>query len=108
MDDLWLALSDAYGSSFVTQFGEQPNPSWQAGLSNYSPSEIRMGFDMVLKSGSDYAPNLASLVRCIDGSKPQRCHKAFVPTHKLIDLTRKEENKLIGNSALAGLRGLFA
>jgi hypothetical protein len=63
---------------------------------------------MVLKSGSDYAPNLASLVRCIDDTKPQGCHKTWSPENKLVDLTRKEANVDVGNSALAGLRGLFA
>jgi hypothetical protein len=107
MDDLWLALSDAYGSAFVTQFGDSPNPSWMAGLGQYSPSEIRRGFDMVLKSGSDYAPNLSSLVRCIDSTKPQRCHKIFTPENKLVDMSSQEENKKIGASALFAMKGMF-
>jgi len=82
---LWDALSQSYGAAFVNQFGDEPNDAWANGLAHYSDAEIFRGFEQAINSGSDYAPNLSTIVRCIAETRPRRYHQPFDPNQKMID-----------------------
>jgi len=55
-------MAESYGNAFVNQFGEEPNPTWIAGLSTLTDEQLRYGFTNAMAAGSDFAPSLPAFI----------------------------------------------
>jgi len=84
LEPIWAALSDAYGSSFVNQFGDEPSSMWIGGLSAYNEEQIRGGIVGLINSGSPYAPNLPTVIGAIEESSGWRHARQSKPCHEVL------------------------
>lgn len=59
---MWAAMAEAWGSAFVTQFGEEPNATWSAGLANFDLADVEQAIGKLIAQGDRFAPNLAQVI----------------------------------------------
>lgn len=61
-------MADAYGNAFTSQYGEEPNPSWAAGLAPFADDQIREGYTRAIFDNREFPPNLSTLIGYINES----------------------------------------
>lgn len=68
--DLWESMNGAYGSVWIKQYGDVDGEAfgiWLAGLSPFSPEQIKMGFENMVRDRPKFPPNLFEFLNyCCD------------------------------------------
>jgi len=90
-------MADAFGSRWVSQYGDEPTPVWVAAMDHLSDDQVRHGIDRATHVGHDWPPALPVLVSYCRAVPPQ-CHRPFPP------LPRPAQDKTAGAEWIARIR----
>ena len=94
--DTWEVLSEAFGASFVNQYGEQPNRFWRYALCGLSLDELRRGIEHVRDSGREYPPS-APVFRalCLTELPRQRAMREINDYQPALAMTADERSRRV-------------
>ena len=84
---LWEAMAGTW-SSFVSLYGDEPNPSWVAGLMDLSDDTLFAGYERAKLAGLEFPPNLSVFISfCQDDGnwESKRLHKPYDPHAEICD-----------------------
>jgi hypothetical protein len=92
--ELWLTLSEIYGSQFVSSYGEEPSMGWFGVLADMSLDQLATGLRAAAKSGKSFAPNGVEFRALCGGDdwESKRLHKPHLNPIQIEDKGKKERN----------------
>ena len=121
MDQLWLSLSEIYGSTLVSQYGETIPEAWELLLKGLTPRQISNGLNALSTRDSAFPPNAAEFRQlCLpdtispDGGNSGAYIMISDPKHpnhqpkRLESDTYRSKRKKAGRSALDEMLGNLA
>ena len=62
IETIWAALTDMYGSKFLSAYGEKPSQMWTVAINGFKEFEIQRGLRKLLHKGSGTPPTLPQFV----------------------------------------------
>lgn len=75
-------------SSFVSLYGEEPNPAWIVGLKDIDDQTLMAGYERARAAGLEWPPNLSVFIDfCNDNQnwEARRLHKPYDPHAEICD-----------------------
>lgn len=99
-------MAEAYGSAFVSQYGEEPNDTWIIGLMGFSPEQLHDGFTAAMAANHEYVPGLPRMIEYCSGSgdwESKRLHKYIDPATLLENHGAREKRIEHGKSQCADI-----
>ena len=62
IEQVWAALTDMYGSKYISAYGEKPSQMWTMAINGFKDHEIQRGLRKLLHKGSGTPPTLPQFV----------------------------------------------
>ena len=62
IEQVWAALTDMYGSKFMTAYGDKPSQMWTVAINGFKEHEIQRGLRKLLHKGAGTPPTLPQFV----------------------------------------------
>ena len=84
---LWETMAGTW-SSFVSLYGESPNPSWVVALADFTEAQIFSGYERAKMAGLEFPPNLSVFIDYCQGNQDwesRRLHKPYDPYAEICD-----------------------
>lgn len=101
---VWNAMTQLYGTAFLTIYGETPAVLWEAAISKLTDEQCRYGLTKLAEEARDYPANLTEFVAAC---KPKSAGVRFLgnPAHAdVLNLPRPVANREHVNRCLANMR----
>lgn len=67
----WAYMANYYGSVFLSQYGEDPNPLWHQELQQFTRKELWAGVSVMKELNTEFPPSLAALISYCKNGKPK-------------------------------------
>lgn len=69
---VWNAMTELYGTAFVTAYGAAPSPLWLAAIERLSDDACRKGLTRLASEAREYPANLTQFVAACNYREPAR------------------------------------
>ena len=70
---VWSAMTQMYGTSWITKHGEHPSPVWRQQLKDISLERLKRGLKRTLDAGSEFPPSLPTFIAACAKTFGEEC-----------------------------------
>jgi len=100
-DKFWSRMSQAFGSKWVSCYGEKPSKLWADMIESLSNTQVAHGLTEMLKVKSDWPPDIRQFYQLCTSARPQlkalpalTMGQVMALRHKTADTRTSELNKI--------------
>ena len=104
-DRFWVRMSQAFGSKWVSCYGEKPTKPWINMIDSLSNVQVAHGLTEMLKVKSDWPSDLRQFYQLCISARPQL--KALPGMTRSEVLALREQTQSIRNSELTKMRSML-